>query len=140
MRKQSKMSVADAVSYAYGEISSLAEEIREVVDKASGTNRENTGRIQTLGDTADTLENCQEPDIPESLQAIEISFYIAEKRKMSRGLRRDNAIEAMQAVIDAAWTYDEANPDSEDDISGFIDSLENDRSEAEGVEFPGMMG
>lgn len=58
----------------------LGSEIREVVDGASGTNRENTARIQTLGETADVLENLNDPDIPAWATHIKVTWSTGKKR------------------------------------------------------------
>lgn len=133
------MGLADAVSYAYGEISSLAEEVREVVDSAEG-GRAETQRIQTLGETADTLENISEPNVPETLAQIQVSFLEipSGKRGLSRAKRRDNATSAMSGVVAILENLeDEALQDEADELR---DQVENDQSEAEGAEFPGMFG
>jgi hypothetical protein len=59
-----KVSVADAIAGAYGDVESLAGECREIVDNApEGLSQ--TERIQTFETTADTLENIGTgPDLP----------------------------------------------------------------------------
>lgn len=131
------MPIAEAVSYALGEIQSLAEETREVVDGASGTPRESTQRIQTLDETASTLEGLEEPSIDEAI-IMEVTFSEALPRSRRKGLsrasRRDNATSALDAAIQALTDADNEN------YQELIDDLERIKDEADGVEFPGMFG
>lgn len=148
-------SLADAVEYAYGEISDLAEEIRTVVDDASGTPRENTQRMQTLGETADALEGIGDaPDVPDEIECY-VEWVINTRRGLSRSDRRDNATNALDAAISAIedWISDQETdggdeggdgeePEAVDvsDAETLRDDLENAKGELENVEFPGMRG
>lgn len=147
-----KYSVADAISYAYGELSSLAEEARDIYDNAS-EGLQQTQRIQTFEETADTLENLDEPSVPDGFEG-EVSFGEEAPRRKNRGLSRSsrcgNAISAMGALVslceERIAELDEKEDLSDDeetlktDLEELRDQLENDKSEAEGCEFPGMYG
>jgi|SRR5215831_11280017 len=150
--REVKSTIADAVSYAYSELEELGNEVREVVDNASGTNRENTGRIQTLGETADTLESISDPTIDEELGKVEVTYHEmlprSRRHGLSRGDRRDNATGALDAVIQVLEEMEEVqsafkgadqNKD-ETDYRGLIEDLERMKDEAESAEFPGMYG
>lgn len=144
-----KGTVGDAVSFAVSELQGLAEEIREVVDNASGTNRENTTRIQTLGETADTLEGIDEPTLEDGIGDLEVVYHVMMARSkrigLSRGDRRDNAVQALDAVIQFLQELQEKEDekkkdDEEDTYRSLIDDLERIKDDSESVEFPGMYG
>jgi chromosome segregation ATPase len=116
---EAKLDIGQALDYAYSEVQALADEIRETVDNASGTSRENTQRIQTLGETADTLEQYDEtPEVPEDEEGLvdlskrPVTFHEwrgGGKTGLTRQQRMDNAISALDAVIDdlTGWCSDE---------------------------------
>src|SRR5215475_5626595 len=115
--------LGDAVSNAMGELQGLAEEIREVVDGAE-CGRAETQRIQTLGETADTLEQISEPEITTDSEIAKIMVEYAEsiptgRRGLSRRTRCDNAINALDAAIEilAIHTdeWDEQHKETEED-------------------------
>ena len=130
--------IANAVSYGCGELSSLAEELREIVDNASGTNRENMPRIQALGEAADTLEGIEEPTVEENVGLIAIEYTEqlprSAKRGLSRADRRDNGVNAIDACLQLLVEVEG------DEHQTLIEDLEFIKDSAEGVEFPGMFG
>ncbi len=136
-------SVSDAIS----ELESLAEECREVVDN-SGEKLAETQRIQTFSSTADTLEGISEPEVPDAISSLDISYSESRPSRKGRGTsratRRDNAVSILQAAVEAAQGFldDEDNKehDARDDVQTFIDEVENIVSEVEDCEFPGMYG
>lgn len=136
-KKHYKSTIASTIESAFSGIDDLASEVREVVDNASGTPRENTSRIQTLSETADTLESLSAPDLPDGetpIGARPVSYTLDEHRRMSRADRRDNIV----AMLGAAA---EALADVEDETwSSIRDEIENAASELEGCEFPGVFG
>ncbi|OXE37509.1 MAG: hypothetical protein CGW95_00935 [Phenylobacterium zucineum] len=142
--KTEEMQVADAVSYAYGIIEELASECREVVDNASGTPRENTQRIQTLDETAGTLENQQEPEVLDTERRVKFQVHPDKRRGLSRQKRLDNAISAIEAVIADMDELIEALPEDDEEArpaaESLRDDLDNTLGEVQGVEFPGMYG
>jgi len=151
--QECKASVGDAISGAFGDLTTLAEECREVVDNVSGTPLENTARNQTMGETADTLEGLSEPDVDDDrLNAIMVTWMEIQPRNkrapLSRSDRRDNAIAALDAALNALIekkdALEEADKTDDNELVDVIDSLINDleqiKGEAEGVEFPGMRG
>lgn len=147
-----KSTVADAIGAAMDEFTQLAEDVREVVDNASGTARENTQRIQTMSETADTLEGLSEPDVSDTIGKIEVEYNSllprSARQPLSRADRCQNGIMALDAVVevleDLADKWDEENKDKENAIDpGYrelINEIENLKSDAEGCEFPGMYG
>jgi hypothetical protein len=136
-------SITDAVS----ELESLAEECREIVDN-SGEKLAETQRIQTFSETADTLEGISEPSIPDVISGDGISYIeMVPSRKgrgTSRSTRRDNAVNVLQAALDAAEDFldDEENEehDERSDVEMFVSEVQDIIDNAEGCEFPGMYG
>lgn len=150
--------VADAVSMAFGALEELAGECREIVDGAS-EGLSQTQRIQTLDETASQLEGLSEPEVPDLLGQQRIEYVEATKsRGVSRAARRDNAVSALQAVVECLEErladLEEKLKDgravtkvSTDNVEGEIATVEGLRDEcqsaideAEGCEFPGMYG
>lgn len=143
-------SVADAIS----ELQSLGEECREIVENAEGGLAE-TARIQTFDETASALEGISEPDVPECIDEVSITYYEQRSRRKARGASRavrcSNAVAVLQAASEAAkqWLDDtEAAPEDtssddeerRDEVLTFIYELDNIISDVEGCEFPGMFG
>jgi len=139
--------VADAISIGFGGLQSLRDDVGEVVEGAEGTPRENTGRIQTLGETRDALNNVadDEPDnVPEAWQGITVTWpEEVSKRGLSRASQCANAVAALQAasaalqdVVDEGGLSDEDNETLEEIIGKITEAVDA----AEGCEFPGMFG
>lgn len=149
--------VADAVSMAFGVLEELAGECREIVDGAS-EGLSQTQRIQTLDETAGQLESLSEPEVPDLLGQERVEYVEATKsRGASRAVRRDNAVSALQAVVERLEEklegLEEKLKDGHvtkvaiDGVQGEIETVEGLRDEcqsaideAEGCEFPGMYG
>lgn len=150
--------VADAVSSAFTELTDLAGECREIVDNAS-EGLAQTQRVQTLDETASALEGLSEPaEVSEKIGAARIRYTESTKKGgLSRAVRRDNAVAALQSVVDwcgerieeietelrAANEEEEAESNLENE-KGELESLRDDAQEAidaaEACEFPGMYG
>lgn len=140
-------SVADAIS----ELQSLGEECREIVDNAEGGLRE-TARIQTLDETASTLEAVDEPEVPDCVSEVTISYSEQRSARKGRGesraVRRDNAVTVLQAASGAAQSWlddteaapEDTNESEREEVGDFISTLDDIVSEVEGCEFPGMFG
>ena len=138
-----KALLADAISDAVSEIQGLAEECREVVDNAGDGGLSQTQRIQTLDETASTLENANEPDVAECLLGIEVEYQDLPQRKRgySRADRCGQACYILEMCIGALEDFEEKNPgDKADEAESLRGDLESLKDEAEGVEFPGMFG
>jgi hypothetical protein len=142
------MCVADMVSEAIGELTSLAEEMREAYDNTPES-LQSSGVGEARGEAADALENVQEPDVPESLGTERVKWQeraLTQRQQMrrSRSTRRDDAVQLLQRVVEQ---MDEAiadtknmNVDERDEAEQFRDEIQNVIDEAEAVEFPGMYG
>jgi len=138
-----------AIGDAYGELQSLRDEVREVVDNASGTPAENTGRIQTMGDTADSLDNFvdDEPEVPDGIGDLKVDYSESvnkdKRRGPSRAVRCSNAQNMLQAAAEAlrAWVEgDGAKHENKSDAEELAEKLDEHASECDSLEFPGMMG
>jgi len=143
--KAIECTVAEAVSNGFSELQALAEEIREIVDNAEGGLAQ-TQRIQTLSDTADTLEQLSEPTIEGNIAEIKVTYLESQprgKRGLSRRARCENAISALDAVIAALQEKADELPDESDakeELEGLVNELEDAKGNAEGCEFPGKFG
>lgn len=155
--------VAAAISDAFAEFTSLAEEMRETADNMEGANMGHLPKCEAASAAADELENHDsEPDIPEFLGELKVSTFEQrnknKRRANSRAVRLSNAQGLIQAARDAVqeW-HDNADAELEkDDSDAKVDekenTLEDRKSEADqliqdldehaefDVDFPGMYG
>ena len=140
-------STVSAISDAISDLTSLGEECREIVDNAEGGLRE-TQRIQTFDETASALENLSEPDVPEVVAELSITYSeqvsTRKGRGESRAVRCSNSVAVLQAAQEAVsvWLEDDANEEhaDRDDVEQLANDLEEIIGEAESCEFPGMFG
>ncbi len=148
------MTIEDALSNGFGELQSLRDEVREIVDNANDSLSQ-TARIQTLSETADTLDNVadNEPDLPSEFNLTLSVGQLAHKRKnvsASRSIRRDNAVSCLAAVVavcdDHLKTFDSEKERSESDQSAYDmvetlrDNIQEVIDEVDELKFPGMFG
>lgn len=137
--------VGAAVGDGFSALEDLASECREIVENAEGGLAE-TQRIQTLGETADTLENLSEPDVPNALQELAVTYSdqvpTDKRRSPSRATRCANACSQLTAAAEAVRTWLEENEgkDGANEAEELADALESAVSDAENCEFPGMFG
>lgn len=143
--------VEAAVADGFNALEELASDVRDVVDAAEGGLAE-TARIQTLGETADTLESINGvTDIPEQVKGLEVTYtesYPRNKRRgPSRAMRCENAVALLRAAqstlqdwLDAQDDTEEVAVDLRDEVEQIISDLDEEASNAEGCEFPGMFG
>lgn len=132
--------IGDVVENAYSAIAELQSEVQETVDGASGTNRENTSRIQTLTETADALGNhVDAPIVPDSLTERRVSWqeHKMKRRGLSRAKQVDNIVASLQAVVDDLGELEGEDDGAAQELSNV---LEETIGELEGVEFPGWAG
>jgi hypothetical protein len=143
-----KTTLSGALADAYSALQELAEEVREVVDNASGTNFENTQRIQTLDETASTLEGINEVTVEGVIGDFEVEYaqsVSSRRRGLSRRARCDNALDiydtCIQVLQEKSDEWSEGEHGSEENpYEDLISEIENVKGEAEGCEFPGMFG
>lgn len=140
-------STVSATDDACSSLEELGSECREIVDNAEGGLRE-TQRIQTLDETAGTLENISAPDVPECIAELPITYTEQQSTRRGRGesraVRCGNSVSVLQAAVEAAqeWLDDDANAEhaDRDDVDSFVSEVEGIIGDAEGCEFPGMFG
>jgi hypothetical protein len=153
---QHKGAISGVVADALSELQSLRDEVQEIVDNASGTGLENTQRIQTLSETADTLGNYvdNEPDVPGFMAAEEVQWHEMHNARKGRGDSRDtrnsNAVQALQAAADAAEAIaerleqkesaTEAEQEQAGEARSYAEEVRDISDNVESVEYPGMFG
>jgi hypothetical protein len=141
-----KVTLENAVSEAFSELQSLAEEMREAFDNTpESLQRSGVGEAREAA--ADALEQIEKIEVPKPLKEIEIELLDLHqgggKRGLSRPKRRDNAVNIIENVIsllDDIHGDEKKSEDIRDAANELRDSLENAKDSAEGVEFPGMYG
>lgn len=165
--KTIKLTVADAVSNAFSEFTSLGEEMRETADNMEGANMGHMPKCEAAVAAADELENhADEPEVPDCLASIDVEaveMVNKDKRKAtSRSTRLDNAKNLIQAVTstlgdmdipafeklreDLLKTKKEGAADDEvptaEELEEKADELAQELSEHADfdVDFPGMYG
>lgn len=129
---------------AYIIIQELADEMQEAYDNMPeslqqgdvGQRREEAANI--LSDLA-----CNEPDQPTILEKI-TTVFLPHLDTSSRAKRASDAVDMLTSAALAIREYtEEAKPgkgDEADSLDDVADHIENDASELENVEFPGMYG
>lgn len=150
--EEKKMSLADAVSTAFGEITSLGEEMREAFDNTPESLQQ-SGVGEARGEAADNLENISEIDVPDILQDTDAKKFevtwsepvrtAKQAMKLSRSARRDDALMMLDACVEFLNELADKESESEeirDAAKELSDELENAKGEIEAVEFPGMFG
>lgn len=155
LNKKYTITARSLVEDAYSVIEDLAGEAREIVDGASNTGLENTQRIQTFSETADTLEDLSIPDLPDVFDEVEVVRLPTISNATGRAHRMGEALSDMQLACDEVekWLEDkkqsgEAATEDEDEkeeldeseIESAIKDIRDAVNAAEGVEFPGMYG
>ena len=146
-KNRSTDSTVSAISDAISDLTSLGEDCREIVDNAS-ENLQQTSRIQTFDETASALEGLSEPDVPECVAELPITYSeqisTRKGRGESRAVRCANSVAVLQAAQEAVamWLEDETNEEhaERDEVEQLANDIEEIIGEAEGCEFPGMYG
>lgn len=122
-----KATVADAISGAVADLTSLGEECREVYDNMPESLQQGS-RGTTMDETASTLEDVQEPEVPELLGALACTWREALPKRKGRGLsrasRRDNAVAALDAAVQAVEEW-------RDEFDAATEALEDGEASAE---------
>lgn len=136
-----KMPVGDAISEAFGELTGLGEEMRSWADSLE-EKFSSTEKYERVTEAADALENLSEPDIPDSVKNLEVTFVDPPQRR--RGYSRaDRCAQACYILEQCIGVLDEFVGEDDEKLADAIelkDAIEQAKDEAEGVEFPGMYG
>lgn len=98
-------SVEDALSNAFGEIESLHEEMESWKDGLE-EKLSHTPKYEQVSEACDVLENHTDaPDVPEAASDLTVTYGETvnknKKRGVSRATRLDNAVGALNAVVEA---------------------------------------
>ena len=125
------VTLGDAVVDAFNKLGELACQCRDVVDNAHNQ----TPRIETLGETADALEELKAPDVSAELAQIKVDRP-KHRRLRTRGDRRDAALSLIAACTNTLNAIDENDPRRQE-ARNLCSKLEGASSEAEECEFPG---
>jgi ParB-like chromosome segregation protein Spo0J len=128
--------LGEAISDAFGMMQELCDECREVVDNTP-ENLRATQRIETLDETASALENLSAPDVSAELAKIKIRLPIGRKPR-SRHDRMDDAVTIINKCIEALDDIVDENDPRHKEARSLRDVLDNNLSEVEMCEFPGM--
>jgi len=126
----------------------LHDEADEIVEGASGTGRAATPFVLAMEENVNQLD-FPELDIPGETEDIKIT-YIEEmptkswgRTHLSREKRRNNAVNMLQAALDALTSYDFPDGNETDREELFTDitgELEQAIEAAESTEWPSMRG
>lgn len=160
VNKQHTTTVGDLISDAFGVFEELAGEMDDWYSNMPES-LQCGDKASTIQETASTLQNLSEPDVPQNIADIEVVF-IPSVDCNSRSDRRDEAVLMLQNVVDeiSSLTFDETETEEkkegeekkeeaeevdadqieECDVDDLTSSLEEAIGEAEGVEFPLMYG
>ena len=137
-------------------LTEIRDEINEVVEGASGTNRENTQRIQTLGETKERMDKVDNgmPDICDELANLPIKYRELQPKKswgrvyLSRADNVDNANAIIEAAVQALREFidkEQAKPEDVrqeliDEAESAADNLQAIVDECTDLEFPSITG
>lgn len=151
-----KADLTACISDAYSEISSLAEEMQEAYDNMTGGGMsDDHPKVSLVSEARDTLEGKDEPEVPDVLDGIEVTWQEQipkdKRHKTARWARLANACAALGAAAEAVREASSDNgmegPDAANYVEEFetaqeelADALEETMGEVEGVEFPTMFG
>ena len=133
-----KSTAANALSEAFGEFQSLAEEMADWADKIEERFSQ-TEKYERVRAAQETLEQLQEPECPAKLKDVEIEYTQGLPKSKRSGLSRADRCSNATIILDVLIEIC-AEAEDDDELSSFADELENAKSEAEGVEFPSMFG
>lgn len=134
---------------AYGEIESLADEMRSWYDNLTDTLQQND-RGTHVGEVADALEAISAQDPTELMSCVEV-YHLPCLDSSSRSKRAAEAASLLQDVAEACHNYVSENrtkaesessyEDSDyDELDSIADQCENDAQEVEQIEFVTMYG
>jgi hypothetical protein len=115
-KQQTRSSISDALSTAYGIVEELRDELQSWYDNLPES-LQNGAKGDQLTEAISGLEEAvgYEPEIPDPLQEVDLSVPDPTPRKrMSRADRRDDAVYYMDGVIDAVREYLDAQVDAHD--------------------------
>ena len=138
-----EVSIADAISEAFGELISLAEEVREVCDNMPESLQQSS-RYEALDGAASELENLNEPSVDDALGEIKVDIMRlvpGGRRGPSRNTRCGDAAMILDVIYEK---LDEIACDEKNALHEVAEALRDEIDEAkaiaESIDFPGMYG
>ena len=139
--------IAAAVGDAFSAIQELRDEMVESKENME-EKLSHTDKYARIEECIETLESeCDnEPDVPESVQELPVTYSemvpARRGRGTSRATRLSNAIGMLEAARDyaQAWLDEEDRGDGASEVESMVQDLENAISSMEGADFPGMYG
>lgn len=140
-----KISVVDAVSEAWSEIESLAEEMQTWRDNME-EKLSHTDKYGRVSECAETLESGSEPSEPasEAVKAVMVTIQDPKpkRRGYSRADRLSQACSILSACEDALDEFiDTSTVDSDkEDADNYKQEVVELKDNVESAEFPGMFG
>jgi len=150
-QKRFTTSVDSLISDAFGEIESLADEMREAFDNTPES-LQGSGAGEARGEAADTLENLHgdQPDVPEVCAEMSCVF-IPSKDLGSRPKRASGVQDMLTTAAGEIRQYIEDKQEEEEgkkdedktdfsELEELADKCEEIGEEVGGVSFPGMYG
>lgn len=151
-----KTATVAAMEDGINELVEIRDEINDVVEGASGTNRENTQRIQTLGETKEKMDVVDNgiPDVSPELQELPIKYMEMLPKTswgrtyLSRADKVDNARNILEACVAALREFidkEQEKPEGKrqeliDEAESAADDLQQIADETDGLEFPSITG
>lgn len=146
--------VGDAVSTAFSMLEELKDELQNWYDNLPESFQSGS-KGDTLQEAIDALENIVEPDVSENVRDAAVT-YQQDRKATSRAKRCAEACTILDACIGGLqevaqdWREKAAKGQTgnegedldalADECDTLIDELDTAKSDAEGVEFPGMYG
>jgi hypothetical protein len=141
--EERELTIADALSEAYGEIATLGEEMRSWYEgMPEGPQGGEKG--SAVNEAASALENIEEPDVPAEVGTHRFKFIAYRGRGNSRAKRRDDSVALMDAVIHELEKLEEEgsgqSANFREQAKALREEVDGHKDEADGVEFPGQFG
>lgn len=143
--------VSDAVADAFSEFEALAEEMGQwrdnIEEKFSATEK-----FERVSEAADALENLRQPETGDEADNLAVTIQDPPRTRKgpSRSDRRDQAVMLLELALDAIASklidlendreHDQVVNAAMSELEDLRDEIEDAKSEAENIEFPGMFG
>lgn len=124
--------IGELVAEAYSTWNDLAEEARaneeSMADYFGGTKAEQWGEI------ANTIESFNQPEVPDQFKDVKITYFVG-RCGSGKAAQNSQAIDDLDTVIDYLNELE-----GDEDAAALASDLEDSKSEAESLDFPGWGG
>lgn len=133
-----QLTVEEAVSEAFGGITSLGESMREAFDNTPESLQQSAAG-EAREAAADALEGISEIEVPEKLRELTLKFSTrtVPPRKQTRSWEREEASSLLSATVERLEADDLKNNEEAEELAR---ELQDALDELDSVEFPGMYG